>query len=171
MPKKEPPIGKLGPINGDACHYPASCDISLREEDITSSKPYAALVERMIKALSRESSFHWDKTRPRTMVDCIREVIQTTLSDLSLAKQPVYFDARFRLPWAGIRYRMRQQPRRQLLDLLVLTGCSDDQFQLTTINEYLGQTWASGWETLLATIQKLADSSHGARNEAIEMGE
>ena len=119
-----------------------------------------------IASLLKESSFHWDESKPRTMVDAIRQHILQKLSTGTISKRrnPVTHKATFKLMRAPLERRLAQEDsdgltaKKGISDILVFICSSPDQIQCSTIKEYLNQTWINGGAEIVDALQRWIDN-------------
>lgn len=137
-------------------------DLPLYSRAILQSGAY----EWFIGTLLKESSFHWDPSVPRIMVDVVRPEIINALPKgrISKARDPCVHEAQFRVPWRPIAQRLDLEANAQattfgkaLPTAVVLVGSADDYAQAITVEEYVVQTWGSGGKRLLSTLAAAFD--------------
>jgi len=137
-------------------------DLSKYSETIVTSAAYKWLVDKLVK----ESSFHWDTSQPRIMVERIKQQIMAKLPQgkISGRKEPNTYTVSFRLPLRPLQLRIQEEKlsrwgggsKQQIFDFVVLAGSSWDHIQATTVKDYFYQTWANNGE-VLSSIQDVMD--------------
>ncbi|RYP24693.1 hypothetical protein DL765_000420 [Monosporascus sp. GIB2] len=140
-------------------------DLSAYSKVIVNSVAYEWLIANLVK----ESSFHWDEAQPRIMVDQIRQKILARLPTGTISKKqaPCSHKVSFELPWRPLESRLEEERvqrgfitfGRAIADSVVATCSSTDQVQLTTVKQYMDQTWPSGGRGLLEALQEAIDGT------------
>ncbi|KAI5460435.1 hypothetical protein BGZ63DRAFT_404903 [Mariannaea sp. PMI_226] len=146
------------------------------DSEMPESREYSRMIinssayEWFIASLIKEFLFHWDASHPRIMVDYIRQKILTQLpaGKISKKRAPCRHKATFEVPWhpsvrhfeGGTSQQGAGTPRQKLADSIVATCSSTDQVQLTTVKQYMHQTWPSGEEGFLEALQDAIDDTH-----------
>ena len=134
-------------------------ELSAYIKAIMNSRAY----EWLIASLLKESSLHWDKAQPRTMIQEIRQEILKKLPTGAISKNraPSIYKVAFHLPWAPLKLGLEKRdnkcpilPGQALSDCIVLTCSSADQVQVTTVKQYLDQIWPSSGTELLCILQE-----------------
>jgi len=119
----------------------------------------------LISSLTKASAFHWDDCQPQTMV---RSQILAALPTGTLCSNhgPLFHTACFELPKLPIILRLSEERTRRnvkrvedaIFGALVAIGSSSSQIQVTTVHQYLDQTWSMGWPELLEVlVQAIGD--------------
>jgi hypothetical protein len=142
-------------------------ELSVYRKAIVNSAAY----EWLIASLIRESSFHWDESQPRIMVDEVRHTILTQIPTGTISKRqaPCKHSASFELPWRTLEQRLEEEcVNRGIATLglaipgsVVATCSSSDQIQISTVRQYMEQTWPSGGTGLLNVLQRVMDDRPG----------
>ncbi|KAK3377969.1 hypothetical protein B0H63DRAFT_231585 [Podospora didyma] len=148
-------------------------EVSVYTQTILGSQPY----QWLIGSLLRESTFHWDETEPRVMVDGVRQTIVAELHTgiISPRREPDSHKVTFQITWSALKHRLqyersfRGRTANGLRDVLsgsiALTSSSSHEIQATTVEQYLIQTWGpSGAEILRVLSEILPDPELTAPN-------
>lgn len=126
---------------------------------ILSSKAYDWLVASLLK----QTSFHWDESHPRTMIDGIQQPILASLPKRKISRRTNIddYNVAFWLPWLPIKQRISQEKNElrssHIRHFIALTGSSTDQIVATTVKQYFKDTWVSSGAGLLDAIQREVD--------------
>ncbi|GAB1318386.1 hypothetical protein MFIFM68171_08596 [Madurella fahalii] len=145
-------------VEDDYEHGATQPDLSLYTQMILGSQPY----QWLIGSLLRESSFHWDDTQPRIMVDEVRQRIVCELPTgvISSKREPSSHTVTFQLKWRPIHDRLQHEQSVHgvglgdaLVGSIVLTSSSAHEIQATTVEQYLIQTWGPSSIYILRVLQ------------------
>ncbi len=123
----------------------------------------------LLSAFAKQSSFHWDAEQPNIMLDQVRETILQRLptGTISRSKPPRTFSVRFTLPYRPLRTRIVDEKAKRwaavglpsVQNLLALTCTSNDEVQVSTIEQYVKQTWPRGSVEILGPLDSLLRGS------------
>ncbi|KAI0386973.1 hypothetical protein F5Y04DRAFT_242709 [Hypomontagnella monticulosa] len=140
-------------------------DLSTYDRMVVNSAAY----EWLISSLMRESLFHWDDSSPNVMIDQIRQKILERLptGTISKTKTPRRYEVSFRLPWLPLKTRLEKGTQHELItskqsvvgSFAVAVCSSTDKLQLTTVKEYIDQTWPSSGKGLLSVVEKAVNGA------------
>ncbi|KAK4167959.1 hypothetical protein QBC43DRAFT_310533 [Cladorrhinum sp. PSN259] len=120
-------------------------ELPLYSQKIFQSKAYKFLIEDLLK----ESTLQWGESRLWT-ADAIRHRIMAGFPPTKISKNrdPCIHDIEFQIPQQGIKQRLQTEMERRgvgireaMLAAVVLVSSSDDAIQVTTLEEYVKQTW------------------------------
>lgn len=136
-------------------------ELSLYKQTILDSPAYQWLVD----SLFRESSFHWDDTQPRILVEVRQKIVdELPTGVISRKREPNNHKVTFQLSWRALQDRLQYErsirnvgPRDALFTSIVFTGSSDHEIQATTVEQYLVQTWGTGGTQLLLVLHGLME--------------
>lgn len=139
-----------------------NAELSAYSKAIMNSTAYEWLIARLLK----ESSFHWDESQPRIMIQDIRQKILNKLPTGAISKNraPSTYNVAFHLPWGPSKLGSENKkcpilPGQILSECIVLTCSTADHVQVTTARQYLDQTWPFGGTELLCVLQEALEGT------------
>ncbi|KAK3375818.1 hypothetical protein B0T24DRAFT_207196 [Lasiosphaeria ovina] len=156
--RQEPVVSEYFEGVDDMDDHAGHPDFSTYSQTILNSKAYTWLVDSLLK----ESSFHWDDSKPKIMINNIRHEILNALptGKISRKQSPCIYRAAFHIPWLAPMKRLERERTKNrtgtgeaLGNIIVLTSSSEDQTQATRVEEYMTRTWSSGSSEILQVLK------------------
>ncbi|KAF7521452.1 hypothetical protein G7054_g12436 [Neopestalotiopsis clavispora] len=147
------------------------------ERDLPALSGYSKMImnsaayDWLISSLVKEASFHWGDAQPRTMVDEIRQEILSQLPTgrISSKHPPTKHTVSFKIPRSSLlplSDNLRASPNRNsaiaIADQIVAISSSAAHVQISSVSQYMEQTWSSGGSALLSVLQSFINGSEQA---------